>query len=282
MGRHTRLLAFTAVLIVAVPGLVAATSVHGGAGRQAALACGGTVTTSVTLTGDLNCSGSDGLDAGANGIIINLNGHTITGDGTHYGVLDNGFTRVVIENGVINQFLHDVFIEGSATGSKVQGMRLSLASESIRVNLSTSVLVTGNDVGGNTAGIVIASNGDTVTANLAEQNTGNGVVINGQNDTVSGNKSMNNGAFGFYIQSSTGKVTGNVANGNAVDGFFLDNPASPGVKSGLAVSKNRASFNTGYGFNATPFGASDGGGNVVQRNGNANACVSIVCTEVSG
>src|SRR5438034_4577316 len=48
----------------------------------ASVQCGAVITTDTTLTADLvNCAGN-GLVVGADDITLNLNGHTVSGDGT--------------------------------------------------------------------------------------------------------------------------------------------------------------------------------------------------------
>jgi hypothetical protein len=57
-------------------------------------------------------------------------------------------------------------------------------------------------------------------------------------------------------------------------------PARSRVASGLTVSNNRAAFNGHYGIEGDAGGAIDGGGNLVQDNGNAAQCANIICHEV--
>src|SRR5690349_13461336 len=94
----------------------------GAAGRLVTLACGQTVTVSVTLAADLTGCNGDGLVVGANGISINLNGHRITGTGTagSRGVWNPGNTSVTVKNGAISGFAKGTawFAGGSGT---VQG-----------------------------------------------------------------------------------------------------------------------------------------------------------------
>jgi parallel beta-helix repeat protein len=86
-----------------------------GSALAASPSCGDTITQDTTLTADLtNCPG-DGLDVGADGITLNLNGHTIDGTVTQPlacgdtpadadGVRVGGHDGVTIENGTIQQF----------------------------------------------------------------------------------------------------------------------------------------------------------------------------------
>jgi hypothetical protein len=98
-------------------------------GAPTTVTCGQTITHSVTLANDLtNCAGH-GLVIGADGITVDLNGHTIDGvlatgcdfpghDADRNGV-DNrgGFDGVTVQNGTVRQF-----DSGVAAGSDTEGM----------------------------------------------------------------------------------------------------------------------------------------------------------------
>jgi len=79
-------------------------------------ACGDTVVASTTLVADLDCSGPGGtaLIIGANVVTVNLDGNTISGDGTTGIGVDNtaGFNNVTIRNGTIKEFVQAVRAEG--------------------------------------------------------------------------------------------------------------------------------------------------------------------------
>lgn len=75
--------------------------------------CGALVTQNLRLTQDLSCSG-DGLIVGADGITINLGGHTLEGVGAGHGV-DNsgGYHGVTVRNGAIRGFDVGVALAGA-------------------------------------------------------------------------------------------------------------------------------------------------------------------------
>jgi hypothetical protein len=84
--------------------LVAGLAVCGASARP--VTCGAVLTSDITLRSDLACSGSGAaLVVGAANITVDLNGHTLTGDGTGVGI-DNsgGFAHVTIKNGAIAGF----------------------------------------------------------------------------------------------------------------------------------------------------------------------------------
>lgn len=69
-------------------------------------ACGDTVTSSYTLTGNLSCTNAgNALNIGANSVVLDLGGYTISGDGVAghvvVGVDNPSYTDVEIKNGTI-------------------------------------------------------------------------------------------------------------------------------------------------------------------------------------
>ena len=81
------------------------TSLGMGLGGEVAVTdwCGETVTQDVRLDGDLACAGN-GLTVGADGIRIDLNGHTIQGSGTGVGIAITGHHDVTISGGRLRGF----------------------------------------------------------------------------------------------------------------------------------------------------------------------------------
>jgi parallel beta-helix repeat protein len=250
-----------------------------------AFVCGEVAMASVTLTADENCPGSTAIFIGKAGVIVNLNGHTLSSDGTGgtYGVYDSGFSGVTVTNGVVDDFAAGVVL--IANSSHATTLR-------VENNLSQGIFAAGNTDGisnnyaltNGSAGIVVdGGSSDQVTGNWAESNTGIGIFMLGvTGGVVSNNKTLNNSGgsgYGIVAVSGTGTVTGNVANGNSVDGIDLGGSGT-GVTSGLTASTNRAAFNGGFGINSTAGGV-DGGGNVVQDNTNPAQCLNIVCHEVA-
>src|SRR5437870_797904 len=65
--------------------------------------CGATIVANVKLDQDLTCAGN-GLIVGADGIKLNLDGHTITGSGSGVGISVSGRTNVSISGGVVKNF----------------------------------------------------------------------------------------------------------------------------------------------------------------------------------
>src|SRR4051794_4427866 len=130
------------LLIGGAAGLAAA--VLPGTPAWASPSCGSTLTTNTTLTADLVCAG-DGLIIGADGITLNLGGHTITGTAGGNGINDGfggsgHFNNVTIRNGKGNAFdigvnlagVHDVTVRGLKISKSGYGLRVSANSANTR------------------------------------------------------------------------------------------------------------------------------------------------------
>lgn len=262
--------------------LSGATFGHARASIHAAVSCGSVVTTSVTLTADLDCPVTGGIIAGANNIVINLNGHLVEGNNTSNGVGVNGFSGVTIENGTIETF-NDGVGANNANNVRIVGLRVTgNATDGIVVSNSPGAVVTTNIVDANANQNITASGVSGTVAITGNRSVGASIGIfmssvttaNITNNVVNGSSGL-----GFDLSGITsGSVSGNVSDANGGDGFDIFTAGSQ-PKPTLTVGHNRAAFNTGLGFDADF--VVDGGGNVVQANGNAKECFYISCVAVS-
>src|SRR5262245_4072158 len=111
MRRLTRLAPVAALGLAAVAILLGAGSA--GAGTKAFVGCGSVLTSSYKLLADMSCYETTGLEVGANGITIDLNGHTIKdaagGDAGDYGIDVNGHSKVTIKGGKIENFATGIY-----------------------------------------------------------------------------------------------------------------------------------------------------------------------------
>jgi hypothetical protein len=98
------------IAIVAVAGL--AVAIIPATPALAMPVCGATLLVNTTLTSDLVCAGN-ALKIGAAGIILDLGGFKIVGNGTGIGVDDNSFGNVTIRNGTITNFATGMNFFGS-------------------------------------------------------------------------------------------------------------------------------------------------------------------------
>jgi parallel beta-helix repeat protein len=183
--------------------------------------CGTTILANLTLDHDLNCSGN-GLIVGADGITINLNGHTIVGPGSGVGISVSNRTGVVIVGGTVKNFLAGVqlvnstaivvkenrftgnqdavFLVGSS-GSTIkentawQNSRVGVMLRPSGIRNSTQNLVAENTLTDNTNGIILVETptGNVLRENMISGSTNAGINVNGG---VSGNVIQENAFIG--------------------------------------------------------------------------------------
>jgi len=164
-----------ATLLGAAPATMAA------AGRRP-LACGDTITTDTRLTANLvDCRGA-GLVIGADGVTLDLGGHTVDGDGAgdDVGVDVADHRRVTIANGAVREFTEGVLVVGA---SEITIRRLTSADQGhagITIDGSRGVVVTDDVMRGDGAGIVVArSDMVRVAANRVSDSAFGGIPCSG-------------------------------------------------------------------------------------------------------
>jgi parallel beta-helix repeat protein len=220
------------------------------------LSCGEVVKESVKLSTNLDCTG-DGLIIGADGITIDLNGHTLKGPGaksskigamlaTSSGVtlqgpgVIEGFQAAVLDTGgqdnkitgvnfVDNQIA--IFLTGASTTGISQNMftgnDIGMASHSSKLTTFEKNLLEDNDL----AGVTLVNSADNkIDTNIIE-GSNNGVFLDGQS---TGNKittntlldntgvDVNNGN-GMPININKNSFTANNCNTSVPDGLCLAN-----------------------------------------------------------
>ena len=259
-----------AMFFVLLPGAAAAKT-------ASAPACGATITTSITLHANLNCSagGTNGLNVGKDGIVINLNGHSITGAGGangQTGIYNNAFQKVTVKNGTIKKF-YNGYSSYSAVGEKVtyvhfvgvsnNGLDLLLgrggsysydtvknAQIGAYTNSGSGEKFAHNTLTGNAYGAFEGfSLGNTWTANNFSHSTTEGYLDAYGSTVLTGNISSYNSGLGFQLSCAgygTAVVKNNTANYNKSYGIFSQCQAVSGHAS--TFSGNTANHNLSFGF----------------------------------
>jgi parallel beta-helix repeat protein len=209
--------------------------------------CGATITADTELHHDLvNCPGN-GIVIGADGIELDLNGHTIDGDGVlgcdefyacDFGV-DNtaGHHGVTIEDGSIRDFATGVFVSGGSDNRlrslsslhNVLGGMLVIASEGTRIERNT---ISANGLTTDQAGLIVLDsseiridtntvfdNGDIgmfivglgdsrVERNWVSRNPEAGMIVEGNDTEISRNRVSRNGD-GMVVAGDGNAIAGN-------------------------------------------------------------------------
>ena len=191
-------------------------------------ACGDTITTDTTLIADLVDCPSNGLVIGADDITLDLNGHTIDGDGAlvdpcedetcDVGV-DNGagYSNVTVVGGTVKEFGFGIRVGG---GDDNRLSRLTVTDNilaGILVFESTHLRVEHN---------AVTRNGlDTDFSGIAAFAMADGVLVR--------NRVADNGDIGLFAEGIDGnRIVGNTFSGNPEAGLLFEG-------SGNVVSRNR-------------------------------------------
>jgi parallel beta-helix repeat protein len=276
--QHAERLRGPGQLLVAVVVLVFGCCLGLGAGPAFAshVNCGDTVTGDTTLDSDLiNCP-NNGIVIGADDVTLDLNGHTIDGDGVlgcdefyacDFGV-DNtaGHDGVTIEGGTIRDFATAVFVLEAnhnrlrhlSSSHNVLGGMLVIASPDARVEHTS---ISANGLTTDQAGLIVFDSSEVlIDANSIRDNGDIGMFLQGVDDSrVERNSVSGNPEAGIILDGNRNEVSGNRASKNG-DGI------SVGGDSNTIVS-NRVSdsFACPDGCGAG-IGSTGGTGNLIARN----------------
>jgi parallel beta-helix repeat protein len=248
------------IAVLAVCGVTAAA----GQSPPPGLECGDTITADTTLERDLTGCPSNGIVIGADGVTLDLNGHTISGDGKpvrrcprrqpcDLGVFNDRHDGVTVRNGSLRGFAVGVLV-GGVRGNRLVELSSSrnqffgyVIADSARTVIRDS---SGNDnprPDGDGLG-VFASHDLRIVHNSFRGNGQIGIHIEDSTDNViKGNQFVHNGDFGVFVQANRTRVRGNrcVRNGTGVlvgpgsRNVIAGNRVSGGGE-GIAVEKGRA------------------------------------------
>jgi parallel beta-helix repeat protein len=181
--------------------------------------CGTTVTGDLKLDHDLVCAG-DGLIVGADGIKIDLNGHTVAGSGAGLGINVTGRTDVEIVGGTLTNF-----------------------AVAIRINSSTDIEIERVAFVGNPEGMDLqaGSVGNTIRANLFRDSSIRGIMLRGgANDNDIKFNGFNGNRLGIQVfAGANNTISNNVIAGSTVAGVRVAVLATGNtIKDNLIVSSH--------------------------------------------
>ena len=266
-----RLIAVVAISILVGLGWVGGAAAAGAVNISTCQILSGGNTT-YKVTADLNSNNDDFcLVVAADKITIDLQGHTITGNGAGVaGISDaeNSFDVVTVKNGTVTGYLIGIFLAFStrvsvlavtATENFVVGIWTGdqglVKSSTATFNLEGGIVVgdrsqvqqcTANNNGSSGSGSgIVALDNCLLTMNTTNDNAEEGIAT-GSNCTVSFNTANNNGDDGIDVGADgdlggTGSlVTQNTAVGNADNDYHVACPSTVtyNTSSGAATSYN--------------------------------------------
>ena len=288
---------------------VAALLVSGSQALASHVDCGDVITQDTTLDSDLiDCPG-DGLVIGADGVTLDLNGHTVDGDGDprprrgrdtgivngrfdNYSGQEAGHDGVTIRGGTVRGFAHGVQVNIADRNSLLQ---LRLYDNSGFGGIVTSLMSNGRIEGNhaldnNSTGIAVyePEGRTTITGNVAGRNAGYGIELAGgvAGDRLEDNVTFGNGANGFFVlwarnllirgnRSFANRGTGMSffeGGENHVDGNRVWDNGSAGINMGGA-NRNRVERNTVFRNGPTASASNHGWGGITVQGGDDHGIV---------
>jgi hypothetical protein len=272
-----------AVLIVSVFALGSASNAN-----AAPVACGDTISASVTLTADLVCSGNGVavFVTNNNAITINLNGHSITGPGAvtnsiGIAVIGGLFSQgPLIENGTIREFGTGMEVAMDLV-AQTYNLRVAHNGLGIRQNSGTLTVRSSyinENVGDGIQGSVCAF---YVFASQIAGNGGNGITAHECFIQAAGNVVTGNHGYGILNEEFGVDLRNNQVNNNGFDGILLDRND---FLDGYTLLDNSANRNGGHGIvfqahilDGRVYPPDHFEGNIARDNRTPPQCVNIFC-----
>lgn len=197
--------------------------------------CGATIIANLKLDHDLTCVGN-GLTVGADGITLNLNGHTIMGPGSGVGIIVTNTTNVSIKGGTIQNFAvavrmmnaTDIEIKGNVFRQNPEGIDAQAGSvgnvieenefqdSSVRAIMlrsnSRQNVIKENTFTANRIGILVFGGVDNILKeNLVSGSSVAGIRVNviATGNLIIENTIISNLAGIEFLVTPTGSATGN-------------------------------------------------------------------------
>ncbi|HJT82908.1 MAG TPA: NosD domain-containing protein [Nitrososphaeraceae archaeon] len=217
--------------------------------------CGQVITQNVILTSNLRCADSDGLIVGASDIVIDLNGHTITGPNSDrdiktsskVGISVPNMNNVVIKDGTIEEFQAGILMTGSqnveVSGIVSKGNQIGLFNTGAGlINIHLSIIMD-NQIG--IAGH--STQQSTIEDNIIFQNALAGITLVNSDNSIITLNSITKSGNGIYIDNQS---TENNINFNNV----LLNTIDINNANGLPVNTNVNTYDQNNCMTSNPSG----------------------------
>jgi Right handed beta helix region len=245
---------------VSAVAMIAAVALLAPSAAPAALTCGSQITQDRKLHADLDCTGygDPALTIEADGVKLDLNGHTITGPDSTPGIFAADRRKDVrIKNGAISGYNHAIEMLAGGRDLTVSDLELSVAesnSMGVYIGEFNHVRMDHLRIRDANYGIFAFDNKDVVVRNSrirAGTATGQTIGINiGGNVNHTGSLDhvkVTKATYGFYVYGPTTgfEIIDNVANGGGFAGFNIGNGTAPRA---YTINDNTANDNDQYGF----------------------------------
>ncbi len=261
--------------------------------------CGDRITTDMRLDSDLVDCPNNGIVIGADGVTLNLNGHTIGGDGApatqcnprrkicDVGIVSVGHDGVTVRGGSVREFDIGVFV-GKANRNELVAISSSrnlffgiIVLDSARSLVRDSsgsdnpspegdglglfgshdIRIVDNTFRGNGLGMHVEDSSDNlISGNVIARNTQPGILMEADRNQVRRNRCARNGVC-IDVATGSGNVVARNRASRGLVGVWIENGRGNLVAHNVVVGARRAGIRLGIG---TP--SIGGANNVVRRN----------------
>ncbi|HYJ01568.1 MAG TPA: NosD domain-containing protein [Nitrososphaeraceae archaeon] len=217
--------------------------------------CGQVITQNVVLTSNLNCAETDGLIVNAGDIVIDLNGHTISGPdidsdtqtSSKVGIMIPNVNNVVVQDGTIEGFQAGVLMTGSQNvevkGMVIKNNQIGLFSTGASIINAHLSIIMNNQIG--IAGH--STQQSTFEDNIIFQNTLAGITLVNSDNSVITLNSITESGNGLYIDNQSNQNNINFNN-------VLLNTIDVNNANGLPVNTNGNTYDQNNCMTANPSG----------------------------
>jgi parallel beta-helix repeat protein len=217
--------------------------------------CGQVITQNVVLTSNLNCAETDGLIVNAGDIVIDLNGHTISGPdidsdtqtSSKVGIMIPNVNNVVVQEGTIEGFQAGVLMTGSQNvevkGMVIKNNQIGLFSTGASIVNAHLSIIMNNQIG--IAGH--STQQSTFEDNIIFQNALAGITLVNSDNSVITLNSITESGNGLYIDNQSNQNNINFNN-------VLLNTIDVNNANGLPVNTNGNTYDQNNCMTANPSG----------------------------
>lgn len=225
-----------------------------------AVQCGDVITTSTSLTGDLNCATNPALTVEGPGK-LNLREFTVSCDNfANTGIFMTG-TRATVQNGTVTGCQDGVFVQGigdhrvqkiKAEGNEDDGIdvvsdnnhivkneTIDNQDDGIELDGDNNHAVNNFVSGSGDEGIEVDGDGNSITKNTVVDTENDGICVDGEENRITRNNVSQSGDNGIEIDEDGGnRVTGNRSDDNVDSGIAVFEGSENNHLSGNKASGN--------------------------------------------
>jgi parallel beta-helix repeat protein len=188
------------------------------------IACGAQIAGDAKLDNDLACTGN-GFTVSGDDITIDLNGHSLSGNGTGNGITVNASHRVRIFGGSITRFQSGIFVGGS-TDVEIRDNEFSATNQAVLFQATVGSVIKHNTVANNLGRAFMLrpnltggqSTDNVVVGNLVIGTPTGIYLIRQPGNTILENTIIGATIAGVDLAEGSGQVSGTIVRANHLTG----------------------------------------------------------------